>query len=76
MKAVLVTIAQALVDQPDLVTVTEIGGRHTSILELSVAKADLGQVIGKRGNTADALRTILRAVSAKAKKRTVLEIVE
>ena len=76
MKEILVTIARALVDQPDLVTVTEIGGRHTSILELSVAKADLGQVIGKRGNTADALRTILRAVSAKAKKRTVLEIVE
>jgi len=76
MKTILVTIARALVDQPDLVTVTEIGGRHTSILELKVAKADLGQVIGKRGNTAGALRTILRAVSAKAKKRTVLEIVE
>ena len=76
MKEILVTIAQALVDQPELVTVTEIDGRHTSILELRVAKADLGQVIGKHGNTAGALRTILRAVSAKAKKRTVLEIVE
>jgi len=76
MKEILGTIARALVDQPDLVTVTEIGGRHTSILGLRVAKADLGQVIGKRGNTAGALRTILRAVSAKAKKRTVLEIAE
>ncbi len=76
MKEILVTIARALVDQPDLVTVTEIGGRYTSILELRVAKADLGQVIGKRGDTAGALRTILRAVSAKAKRRTVLEIVE
>ena len=76
MKEILVTIAQALVDQPDHVTVTEIGGRHTSILELRVAKADLGQVIGKRGNTAGALRTILRAVSSKERKRTVLEIVE
>jgi predicted RNA-binding protein YlqC (UPF0109 family) len=76
MKEILVTIARALVDQPDLVTVTEIGGRHTSILELRVAKADLGQVIGKRGNTAGALRTILSAASAKAKRRTVLEIVE
>jgi hypothetical protein len=48
---------------------------HTSILELTVAKTDIGKVIGKQGRTADALRTLLSAVSAKAKKRALLEIV-
>ena len=76
MKEIVATIAQALVDQPDLVSVSEIDGMHTSILELRVAKADIGKVIGKQGRTADALRTILSAVSAKVKKRTVLEIVD
>lgn len=76
MKEVIERIAQALVDQPDLVSVTEIGGMHTSILELKVANADIGKVIGKQGRTAGALRTILAAVSAKYKKRTVLEIVD
>jgi uncharacterized protein len=76
MKEIIENIAQALVDQPDLVSVTEVCGMHTSILELKVAKADIGKIIGKRGRTAVALRTILGAVSAKAKKRTVLEIVD
>lgn len=76
MKEIIETIAQALVDQPDLVSVTEIGGMNTSILELRVAKADVGKVIGKQGRTAGALRTILGAVSAKAKKRMLLEIVD
>lgn len=76
MKAIIETIARALVDQPDLVSVTEIDGTHTSILELKVAKADIGKIIGKQGRTADALRTILGAASAKTKKRTVLEIME
>jgi predicted RNA-binding protein YlqC (UPF0109 family) len=76
MKEIIETIAQALVDQPDYVSVTEIAGMHTSILELKVAKADIGKIIGKRGRTASALRTILSAVSAKAKKRTVLEIID
>lgn len=75
MKEIIQTIAKALVDQPDLVFVTEIGGANTSILELSVAKEDIGKVIGKQGRTAGALRTILSAVSAKEKKRAVLEIV-
>lgn len=65
-------IAQALVDQPDRVSVTEIDGLHTSIVELTAAKAN----IGKQGRTAAALRTLLGAVSTKGKKRTVLEIVE
>ena len=76
MKEMIETIAQALVDQPDLVSVTEIDGVHTSILELKVAKTDIGKVIGKQGRTAGALRTIISAASAKTKKRTVLEIIE
>jgi len=76
MKQLIETIARALVDEPDVVFVTEVVGANTSILELKVSKADLGKVIGKQGRTAGALRTILSAVSAKAKKRTVLEIIE
>ena len=76
MKEIIQIIAQALVDQPDLVFVTEIGGANTSILELKVAKEDIGKVIGKQGRTAGAIRTILSAVSAREKKRAVLEIVE
>ena len=69
-------IAQSLVDYPDQVSVTEVEGNQTSVLELKVAKEDLGKVIGKQGRTARAIRTILSAASAKIKKRTVLEIVE
>jgi uncharacterized protein len=69
-------IARALVDNPDAVSVAEIEGNQTSVLELSVAKEDLGKVIGKQGRTARAMRTILSAASAKVKKRTVLEIIE
>ena len=75
MKKIIEKIAWALVDQPELVSVSEIDGKHTSILELSVAKTDIGKVIGKQGRTADALRTILSAVSAKERKRVILEIV-
>jgi len=76
MKEMIETIAQALVDQPERVSVKEIGGMHTSILELTVAKTDIGKVIGKQGRTVGALRTLLSAVSAKTKKRAVLEVVE
>lgn len=76
MKEIIEIIARALVDEPDVVSVTEVGGAHTSILELKVAKADIGKVIGRQGRTAGALRTILNAVSAKEKKHAVLEIVE
>jgi hypothetical protein len=76
MKEIIETIVQALVDQPDLVIVKEIGGAHTSILELKVAKADIGKVIGKQGRTVTALRTILSAASAKVNKRSVLEVLE
>lgn len=76
MKALLKTIAKALVDEPDFVSVTEIVGMHTSILELKVSKSDIGKVIGKQGRTAGALRTILSAVSARLNKRVVLEIID
>ncbi|MFH0724978.1 MAG: KH domain-containing protein [Pseudomonadota bacterium] len=76
MKELIQYIAQALVDCPDLVSVDEIEGNQTSVLELKVAKEDLGKVIGKQGRTARALRTVLSAAAAKQKKRTVLEIVE
>ncbi|NNG02124.1 MAG: KH domain-containing protein [Desulfobacteraceae bacterium] len=69
-------IAQTLVDSPDDVSVSEVEGNMTTVLELKVAKDDLGKVIGKQGRTAQAMRTILSAVSSKAKKRTVLEIIE
>ena len=69
-------IAKSLVDNPDQVQVTEVEGEQTSVLELKVAKEDLGKVIGKQGRIARAMRTILGAASTKAKKRTVLEILE
>ncbi len=76
MKELITYIAQALVDAPDQVEVSEVEGNQTSVLELKVAKEDLGKVIGKQGRTARAMRTILSAASAKLKKRTVLEIME
>ena len=76
MKELIKYIAQALVDSPDEVDVSEVEGNQTSVLELKVAKEDLGKVIGKQGRTARAMRTILSAASAKIKKRTVLEIIE
>ncbi|MBN1930935.1 MAG: KH domain-containing protein [Desulfobacterales bacterium] len=76
MKDLIKYIAQALVDNPEQVTVSEVEGNQTSVLELKVAKEDLGKVIGKQGRTARAMRTILSAASAKVKKRTVLEIIE
>ena len=76
MKDLISTIARAIVDNSEQVSVTEIEGPHTSVLELKVAKNDLGKVIGKKGRTAGAIRTILSGVSGKAKKRVVLEILE
>jgi len=69
-------IAKALVDNPDQVEVREVLGEQTTVLELKVAPDDLGKVIGKQGRTAKAIRTILGAAAAKAKKRAVLEILE
>ena len=76
MKDLISDIVRALVDQPDQVSVNEVEGGHTVVLELSVAKSDMGKVIGKRGRHADAIRTILSAAAGKVRKRYVLEIVE
>jgi predicted RNA-binding protein YlqC (UPF0109 family) len=76
MKDLIKYIAQALVDNPEQVSVSEVEGNQTSVLELKVAKEDLGKVIGKQGRTARAMRTILSAASAKVRKRSVLEIIE
>jgi len=69
-------MARALVDLPDQVSVKMIEGEQTTVIELKVAKEDLGKVIGKQGRTARAIRTILNGASTKLKKRTVLEIIE
>jgi predicted RNA-binding protein YlqC (UPF0109 family) len=76
MKELIEYIAKALVDNPDKVRVTEIEGEKTSVIELSVAKEDLGKIIGKQGRTARSMRTILSAASTKNNKRAVLEILE
>lgn len=76
MKALVELIAQALVDTPEKVSVTEIEGEQTTVLELRVAPEDLGKVIGKQGRTARAIRTILGAAGMKIRKRFVLEILE
>ena len=69
-------IAKSLVDNPQQVLVKTLDSDHTTILELRVAKEDVGKVIGKQGRTAQAMRTLLSAVSSKARKRMVLEIIE
>lgn len=69
-------IARMLVDFSDQVQVTEITGENTTVIELKVAQADLGKIIGKQGKTARALRTVLNGASTKLRKRTVLEIIE
>jgi len=76
MKDLITEIVKALVDQPDEVSVNEIGGDHTSVLEVRVAKTDMGKVIGKQGRTAQAIRTIMSAAAGKARKRYIMEIVE
>ncbi|MEA2101183.1 MAG: KH domain-containing protein [Thermodesulfobacteriota bacterium] len=76
MKDLIEYIAKALVDNPDEVEVGEVVGEVTSVIELRVAKSDLGKVIGKEGRTARAMRVLLTAASTKLKKRSVLEILE
>ena len=76
MKEFIITIAKALVDDPELVSVKEIYGSQIMILELTVTKPDVGKVIGKKGKTASAMRTLLNAISAKNEKKVVLEILD
>ena len=76
MKGLILMIAKSLVDKPDEVDLQEVIGEKTTVLELRVAKEDLGKVIGRQGKTARAMRTILNATATKLKKRAVLEIIE
>jgi uncharacterized protein len=76
MRELIEFIAKALVDNPEEVAVNEVEGEVTSVIELRVAKVDLGKVIGKEGRTARAMRTLLTAASTKIRKRAVLEIIE
>ena len=76
MKELIEFIVKALVDDPSEVNITEITGDKITLYELRVSKADIGKVIGKRGRTASAIRTIINAVSTKQGKRAVLEIIE
>ncbi len=76
MKEFIETIVKALVDQPELVDLTEIQGERTTVYELRVGAGDLGKVIGEHGQTAKSIRTLISAISAKKGKRAVLEILE
>ena len=76
MKELIKRIAESLVDYPDQVSVKEIQGDRLVVYELNVAKSDMGKIIGKKGRNVDAIRTILRAVAAKLRKRVLLELVE
>jgi predicted RNA-binding protein YlqC (UPF0109 family) len=76
LKDLIKRIAKALVDHPEQVSVSEIEGSQTTVLELKVAKEDMGKIIGKHGKTANAIRTLLNAASGKAGKRYMLEITE
>jgi predicted RNA-binding protein YlqC (UPF0109 family) len=76
MKDLLIQIVKALVDNPELVQVNEIEGSQTVVLELRVAKNDMGKVIGKQGRTAHAIRTVLNAASGKVGKRYMLEVID
>jgi predicted RNA-binding protein YlqC (UPF0109 family) len=75
-KELLEYIVKAMVDNPEQIEISEIEGSQDTRLELKVAKADMGKVIGKKGNNVHAIRTILLAASAKAGKRITLEIIE
>jgi len=76
MKDLIKRIVQAVVDNPEQVAISEVEGKQVTVLEIKVAKEDIGKIIGKQGRTAQAIRTILNAASAKAKKRTIMEIIE
>ena len=76
MRQLIGDIVRALVDRPDEVQIKEVVGEHAHVLELRVAKEDLGKVIGKGGAHASAIRTLMAAASGKEKKRYILEIIE
>jgi predicted RNA-binding protein YlqC (UPF0109 family) len=76
MRELITQIVRALVDNQDAVEVVEVAGPRTVIVELKVAKEDMGKVIGRQGRTVDAIRTLLSAAARRSQKRSVLEIIE
>ena len=76
MRELVELMAKSLVDKPEEVVVAEVDGEKTAIFELRVAASDIGKVVGKQGNTARAMRTIMTAAGAKLEKRCVLEILD
>ena len=76
MKELVQYLAKSLVNNPDAVEVKEAEGDSASVLELKVAKEDLGRIIGKQGRTAKSIRTILNAAASRTNRKVVLEIVE
>jgi len=76
LKELVERIVKALVDHPEQVEITEVQGHTAHVIEVNVAKSDRGKVVGRRGATADALRTLLKAASGKQGKRFILEIIE
>ncbi|MCZ6450527.1 MAG: KH domain-containing protein [Deltaproteobacteria bacterium] len=76
MKELVQYLARCLVDNPDAVEVIETQGETASVLELKVAKQDLGRIIGKQGRTAKSIRTILNAAASRVNRKVILEIVE
>jgi predicted RNA-binding protein YlqC (UPF0109 family) len=75
-KELIRTIAVELVDHPDQVKVTEVPSDNNTLVELRVAKDDIGKVIGKEGRTAQSMRTLLAALSTKIGRRAHLDIVD
>lgn len=76
MKELTETLVRTLVDNPDQVSVSAIDGEQSSLVEIRVSKTDLGQVIGRQGNTVEALRAILNSVAAKDKKKVLVDVIE
>ena len=76
MKDVVEYIARALVDDPEAVEVTEVAGERSVIYQLRVAPDDMGKVIGKRGRTVRAIRSVVRAAGSHQGVTTLVEIVE
>ncbi|MGN0145365.1 MAG: KH domain-containing protein [Clostridium sp.] len=75
MKELVEYIAKSLVDDPEAVTVNEVNGEQSLILELKVAPEDMGKVIGKQGRIAKAIRTVVKAAAVKQHKRVIVEII-
>ncbi len=76
MKEFVEYIVKNLVDHPEKVQINEIGSTHTLIIELAVEKTDIGKIIGKRGKTINAIRTLLMSVASRNGLRVNLEIIE